>query len=209
MAYLILIRHGLTDWNSAGRWQGLTDIPLNEEGREQARQAAETIRDIKVDLGFTSVLKRTQQTSEEICNKLGHSCPVFAESALNERDYGIYTGKNKWEVKKELGEKEFSKLRRGWNQKILQGESLKDVYNRVVLFYRQKILPEIKKSKNIMVVSSGNTLRALIKYLENISDKDSTSFELNFGEVRIYQLNDKGKIISKEVRGSDLYKGKH
>lgn len=209
MAYLILVRHGVTDWNVAGRWHGLTDIPLNDEGRKQAREAARLLSGMKVDSVYTSVLSRVTQTYDEICSNLGLVCPFTAHPALNERDYGIYTGKNKWEVEKQLGHEEFIKLRRNWNQPIPQGESLKDVYGRVVPYYKENILAELKQGKNVLMVSSGNTLRALIKYLENVSDEDIARLELNFGEIIIFQIDQKGKVVSKEHRATNLYVAKH
>lgn len=202
MAYLVLVRHGVTDWNVEGRWQGLTDIPLNKEGRRQARETAKVLSNIKIDSVYTSLLCRTKQTYDEICNQLGLKCPVTTHQALNERDYGIYTGRNKWEVEKELGHKKFIALRRGWECPILKGESLKDVYQRVVRFYKEKILKDLKNGKNVLVVSSGNTLRALIKYLEDISDEDIAKLELTFGEVYIYEFDRNGKILSIQAKHS-------
>src|SRR3989344_292157 len=193
MAYLILVRHGVTDWNVEGRWHGLTDIPLNEKGRKQAREAAKLLSGMRVDSVYTSMLSRTTQTYDEICSTLGLVCPFIAHPALNERDYGIYTGKNKWEVEKQLGHEKFINLRRSWNQPIPEGEALRDVYNRVVPFYKQKILQDLKSGKNVLVVSSGNTLRALIKYLENISDEDISKLELNFAEIYLFEVDKKGK----------------
>lgn len=209
MAYLILVRHGLTDWNKEGRWHGQTDIPLNEEGKKQAREAAKTIKDIKIDIAYISNLSRNKQTYQEISDVLNLNCPVFADVALNERNYGIYTGKNKWQVQKEVGEKKFLEIRRSWDSPIPKGESLKDVSDRLIPFYRQKILKDLKRKRNVLVVSSGNPLRGLIKYLENISNEEIVSFELGFGDVYVYEFNEKGKIVDKKVRAKDLYKGKH
>lgn len=208
-SYLILVRHGLTDWNKEGKWQGFTDIPINEEGKKEARKAAEAVRDIKIDSAYTSSLTRTKQTYQEICDVLGLSCPVLHHDALNERDYGIYTGKNKWEVQKEIGSSEFEKLRRGFDYPIPAGETLRDVHGRVVPFYEKQILADLKSGKNVMVVSSGNTLRALMKHLENISDKDVATLELGFGDVYVFKVSREGHIISKEVRAKDLFQGKH
>lgn len=208
MAYLILVRHGLTDWNEQGRWHGLTDIPLNEEGRRQARETAKALSKTKIDSVYTSLLCRTKQTYDEICDSLGLKCPVISHQALNERDYGVYTGRNKWEVEKELGHEKFMALRRSWNCPIPKGEALKDVYKRAVRFYKSQILKDLKNGKNVLVVSSGNTLRALIKYLENVSDEDIAKLELNFGEIIIFHIDKKGKVLSKETRAQDLYSGK-
>lgn len=205
MAYLILVRHGITDWNAQGRWQGLTDIPLNEEGRRQARETALMLPKIKIDSVYTSLLCRTKQTYDEICSSLRLKCPVTSHQALNERDYGIYTGKNKWEVEKELGHEQFIALRRSWNYPIPGGEALKDVHTRVVRFYNKQILKDLKNGENVLVISSGNTLRALIKYLENISNEDIAKLELTFGEVYIYEFDRNGKILSKQTKNSGLY----
>ena len=113
MAYLILIRHGITDWNIEGKWQGLTDTFLSKEGKKQAKEVAEILRGMRIDEVYTSELSRTKQMYQEICNSLSLSCPVFHNPALNERDYGIYTSKNKWEVEKQLGHEKFIQIRRG------------------------------------------------------------------------------------------------
>lgn len=209
MSILILVRHGLTDWNKEGRWQGFTDTSLSEEGKKEIQEASKSLKDLKIDAAYTSNLARTQQTYQEICDNLGLSCPVTPHPALNERDYGIYTGKNKWEVGKQLGNEEFEKLRRSFDYPIPAGETLKNVYERVVPFYKTTILNDLKSGKNVLLVSSGNTIRALLKYLEDVSDDDVAKLELGFGDVYIFEINDQGKIIHKETRVKDLYQGKH
>lgn len=209
MAYLVLVRHGLTGWNKEGRWQGFTDIPISVEGKEEIIQAAGTLQDIRIDIAYTSNLTRTKQTYQEISNFLKLTCPVFPESALNERDYGIYNGRNKWEVEKELGEKEFEKLRRDFDYPIPAGETLRNVYERVVPFYRVTVLNDLKLNKNVLVVSSGNTIRALLKYLENISDEEISKVHLGFGDVYVFEVDQLGKVMGKETRAKGLCQGKH
>jgi 2,3-bisphosphoglycerate-dependent phosphoglycerate mutase len=209
MAHLVLVRHGLTDWNKEGRWQGFTDIPLNDEGRIESQLAAEAIRDLHIDKAFTSTLSRTIQTYEEIASHLKLSCPVEHVAALNERDYGIYTGKNKWEVEQEIGKEQFELVRRGWDVHVPDGETLKMVYERVVPFYENTVLPDLKVGINIMLVSSGNTFRALIKYLEELTEEQVEDLELGFGEIVLYTIDTDGKIANKEVRVRDMYTGKH
>lgn len=209
MAQLILIRHGVTDWNVEGRWHGLTDIPLNEEGRKQAREAGNALKEIQIDVVYTSPLSRVTQTYDEIKNELGLTCPWIKDSALNERNYGIYTGKNKWQVEKEVGKEEFTAIRRDWDKPIPSGESLKQVYERVIPYFKRKILKDLKSGKNALVVSSGNTLRALIKYLDNISDKDISKLELNFGEIHIFEFDTNGNIVNHQLKNSGLFKGKY
>jgi len=200
MANLILIRHGQSQWNEKGLWTGLTDIGLTEKGREEARVAGNKIKGMVIDFAFTSDLIRAQQTLEEIKGVLGIDVPTVQNKALNERDYGIFTGKNKWEIKKQVGDEQFQKIRRGWNTTIENGESLKDVYSRVIPYYQTEILPKLKEGKNVIIVAHGNSLRALVKYLEKISDSDVSNLEIATGEVYCYSLNEQGEIISKQIR---------
>lgn len=203
MANLILVRHGESDWNGKGLWTGLTDISLDENGRKQARSSGESMKktNIKIDIAYTSVLKRAKETFGEIKKILNlSSLTVIEDRALNERDYGIYTGKNKWEIEKEVGEEMFLKIRRGWDYPIPKGESLKDVYERVVPYYENEILPKLKNGQNVLIVAHGNSLRSLVKYLENINDEKITKLEIATGEVYIYSLDSQGAILSKEIR---------
>ena len=99
MDYLILVRHGKSEWNKLGQWTGLTDVELADEGVLEARDAGAAIRDVPVHTVHTSALTRAKQTFEEIKRTLGWNIEPRAYPALNERDYGVYTGKNKWQVK--------------------------------------------------------------------------------------------------------------
>lgn len=201
MAYLILVRHGESEWNAKGIWTGLIDIPLSEKGREEARLAASALKDIKIDIAYTSPLIRAKQTLDEIVRSLPSPIAQTIENkALNERDYGILTGKNKWEIEKKYGDEKFLQIRRGWNVPIPGGETLKDVYNRVVPYYKGEILPKLKGGKNVLIVAHGNSLRSLVKYLENISDVDISNLELATGEIYIYSIDNSGNIVSKDIR---------
>lgn len=201
MTYLVLVRHGESIWNAKGLWTGLVDIFLSEKGKEEAVLTAKSLQDIKFNVGFTSILKRSIETIEEIKNNLGGEFPIYQNKALNERDYGEMTGKNKWEIKKNLGEREFLKIRRAWNYPIKGGETLKDVYDRVVPYYRQQILPELKAGKNVLVVAHGNSLRALVKYLEKVKNIDIPKLEIATGEIYVYKIDKNGTIFSKEIKG--------
>lgn len=200
MANLILVRHGESQWNQKGLWTGLTDIGLSEKGKEEARLAGEKIKGFPIDFAYISVLLRAKQTFDEIKSVLGVDVPTFENKALNERNYGIYTGKNKWEIQKEVGKEQFKKLRRGWDSPIPEGETLKDVYNRVVPYYESEILPKLKEGKNILISAHGNSLRALVKYLENLSDNDVENLEIPTGEVYVYSFSKEGSILSKEIK---------
>lgn len=205
MAKLILVRHGESLWNKKGVWTGLTDIGLSKKGFDEAGVAGDTIKNLKIEIqiAYTSPLLRAKQTLDQIIRCLLFPIPQIIESkALNERDYGIYTGKNKWEIQKEVGEEKFLEIRRGWDVPIPQGETLQDVYNRVVPYYKKEILPKFKNGKNVLIVAHGNSLRALVKYLENISDNDVSKLELATGEIYIYGIDKRGRIASKEIRSS-------
>ncbi len=203
MSQLVLVRHGESEWNLRGIWTGLTDVGLSEKGKEQARLVGEKLKASPIDFAFTSILIRAKQTLNEIKSVLGIDIPTFENKALNERDYGIYTGKNKWEIQKEVGDEQFQNIRRGWDVPIENGESLKDVYNRVVPYYQKEILPKLKEGKNILIVAHGNSLRALVKYLDCISDDDIKGLEIPFDKVYFYEIDSSDNIISKKIVGSD------
>ena len=200
MGKLVLVRHGQSLWNAKGLWTGLTDIDLTEEGRDEARKAGEALKDYSFAIAFTAPLKRTRHTLDEIKTVLkDKTFPDYITPALTERDYGKLTGKNKWNVEKEYGEKQFLAWRRGWDTPPPGGESLKDVYQRVVPFYLQDVLPRLMENENVLIVSSGNELRALIKYLENISDTNIVHTEIKTGEVWEYEVNREGIVVKKNI----------
>lgn len=199
MAKLILVRHGKSEWNKTGQWTGWTDVDLAEEGLEEARKTGKELTDIDIHVAHVSELKRAKQTLAEIEKSLKTTVPIKSSLALNERNYGIYTGKNKWQVKEQIGDQKFQDLRRGWDVKIPEGESLKDVYNRVVPYFEESIKPELDAGKNVLVVAHGNSLRALVKHLEKISDTAICDVELGTGEAHCYTFA-KGAIKGKEVR---------
>lgn len=203
MAYLILVRHGKSEWNKLGKWTGWTDVSLAEEGIEEARQAGLAIQDLHIDSVHVSTLKRAHETWHEIKTTLGLPHEPKRHAALNERHYGIHTGKNKWHVKEEVGEEEFQKIRRSWNHPIPGGETMKDVHDRIAPYYREHILPELKEGRNVLVVAHGNSLRALVKHLENLSDEGISDLEYGTGEVYCYQVNEDGAIIHKEIRATN------
>ena len=203
MAYLVLVRHGTSEWNKLGKWTGLTDVDLAPEGIEEAQRMGETIQDIQIHKAHVSKLKRAHQTLHEIKNVLKrHDLEANVHGALNERDYGVHTGKDKWQVRDELGEKAFHDIRRGWDTVVLEGENLKDVHGRVVPYYEEHIRPQLLASHNVLVVAHGNSLRALVKHLDNIADDKIHELEIGFGEVYCYEFDSKGNIIAKNIRAT-------
>ncbi len=201
MAYLVLVRHGQSEWNALGLWTGQEDIALTEQGRQEAQQAAEHLRDIQLHKGHASTLTRTQQTLHEIKQALRHTeLDTVHHEALNERHYGDYQAKNKWDIKEAIGEEEFTKLRRTWDHPVPNGETLKDVHSRVLPYYEEHILQDLKDGKNIIVAAHGNSLRALMKHLDNIADDQVHELEIGTGEVHVYEINEDGTVISKDIR---------
>lgn len=203
MAKLILVRHGKSEWNKLGLWTGHTDVNLAEEGHEEAKKAGEAIQDIEIHHAHVSLLTRAQQTLSGMLTALGKKLEPKAHSALNERHYGIYTGKNKWEVKESVGEEMFQNMRRGWDVAIPEGETLKDVHARVAPYYSSEILPSLKADENVLVVAHGNTLRALIKELEGLDEHAICDVEVGTGEVHCYDIGPNGEVLGKEVRSTN------
>lgn len=201
MAYLVFVRHGQSEWNALGQWTGLTDISLSEQGRKEARDAAEHLRDITLHKAYVSDLKRTHETLHEIKQALQHSgLETIQHPALNERDYGHYTAKNKWEVQEQIGEEEFTKLRRNWDHPVPGGETLKDVHARALPYFEEHILADLKAGKNIIVAGHGNTLRALMKELDNIPEDKIHEVEIGTAGVVVYEIDDSGAVLKKDIR---------
>lgn len=199
MAKLVLVRHGQSEWNAKGLWTGWTDIPLSEKGKKEAAHTAHVLSGIKFDIAFTSALKRAQQTLEIILKELHQDeIPVIKSSQLNERDYGEYTGVNKWKVEKKIGEAEFNKLRRSWDYPIPKGESLKQVSERVFSYYKHEILPHLLKHQTVLVAAHGNSIRALMKHLDNIPNEKISEIEVTTGEADVYTITDEGHVLRKE-----------
>lgn len=203
---LILIRHTESEWNALGKWTGHTDVSITAEGRRQAEKIGEMITDLELHHAYTSDLIRTIETLDSILKTAQQKSglPRERQKALSERDYGDYTGMNKWEVLDQLGKDTFQGIRRSWEHTIPNGETLKMVYERAVPFYKENILPKLQDGKNVVIVSHGNTIRALIKYLEDISDEGIAEVEMPHGQILIYHVTPEGRQYSKETRKIEI-----
>ena len=189
MAKLILLRHLQSQWNLENRFTGWTDIPLSKEGIESAKQVAGKLADFEIDKVYTSPLMRNKETAVLILKNLRkEDVFIITDKALNERHYGKLQGLNKDEVKAEYGEEQVQLWRRSWEEAPPEGESLKDVYNRVAPFYKEHIKKDLEQGKNILVVASHNSLRALVKYLEKIPEQEIINLEIEPGELRKYDF---------------------
>lgn len=203
---LVISRHTESEWNVLGKWTGLTDVNLTEKGHGEARKVGELLKGIVFDAVYTSEQKRTHQTLAGIMTGSEHDAavPHHKRAHVNERDYGDLTGKNKWEVKEEIGEEAFHGIRRGWDYPVPGGETLKDVHGRVVPFFDAEILPRLRGGENILLVAHGNSIRALIKHLEDIHESQIADVEMGFGEVLFYHIKSTGELHKKERKQADV-----
>ena len=190
MPKLILLRHLQSEWNKENRFTGWTDVSLSKEGRESVKEVAKKLAGFSIDKVYTSPLIRNKETVSLILGELGRGdLPIVIDKALDERNYGKLQGLDKDEVKKQYGQDQVKLWRRGWDQTPPGGESLKDVFNRVIPFYKKNIEGDLKEGKNVLVVASHNSLRALVKHLENISNEDIINLEMPTGSLREYEID--------------------
>ena len=197
---LVIVRHGESEWNALGKWTGTTDVHTTEKGIDESAQLGAQFKGVKFDYAYISQQIRTKETLEAFLNGSGQLDLRFESAgAINERDYGIYTGMRKYDIEKIIGEEEFTKLRRSWDGPVEGGESLKDVYERSIPFYLRIILPRLRHGQNILVVAHGNSIRSLIKYIENISDDDIGSLEMIHGAAMCYEVDSEGRAKKKDI----------
>lgn len=195
MAEIFLLRHFKSQWNKENRFTGWTDVPLCQEGIESAEKTARELNDFKIDKVYTSPLIRNRETVSLVLKNLGkEELPVVVDKALDERNYGELQGLNKDEVKKQYGEEQVKLWRRSYNIAPPGGESLEDVYKRAVPFYKTHAEEDLKDGKNVLLVASHNSLRAIVKYIENISDEEIINLELPFGGLVKYGFDGKQYI---------------
>jgi len=189
MAKLILLRHLESQWNKENRFTGWTDVPLSQEGIASAKEVALKLSGFEIDKVYTSPLARNMETVYLVLKNLDEKdLPVVINKALNERNYGRLQGLNKSEVKKQYGEEQVRLWRRGWDDAPPEGESLKDVYNRVAPLYEEQIKNDLKAGMNVLVVASHNSLRALVKHIENIPDEQIIDLEMPTGSLKEYDI---------------------
>ena len=223
MKKLIMLRHGESVWNKENRFTGWTDVVLSPKGEEEAINAGKILKknNIKIDIAYTSVLKRANQTlflTLENNDNLG--IPVIRDYRLNERHYGALQGLNKEETAKKYGEEQVKLWRRSYevlppllseddkrNPKFDElykgidnlplGESLKLCLERVVPYYETVIKTSFVNNDVILIAAHGNSLRSLAKYIENISDEDILNLEIKTGVLTVYELDDNLNFVRK------------
>lgn len=195
MPLLVLVRHGQSVWNLENRFTGDVDIALTPLGRQEARAAGEKLKGFSFSHGFTSILQRAIETMTLILEVSGHpDLPVSRDKALNERNYGQLQGLNKAEIATKYGDHQVAIWRRSYGVHPPGGESLQDTAARVLLYYGKAIEPLLKQGNNILIVAHGNSLRALMMYLEHLSEEEIAAVSLPTGTPRSYTLNEQLKI---------------
>lgn len=200
---LVLVRHGESEWNKLNLFTGWKDPNLTEKGRAEAEQAGRTLKaeGFEFDMAFTSDLTRAQDTLSIILKGLGQTgIPVTKKQELNERDYGDLSGLNKDDARKRWGEEQVHIWRRSFDVPPPGGESLKDTAARVLPYYEASIRPEIEAGRNVLVVAHGNSLRALIMKLENLSGEEIIARELGTGVPIIYVRGTDGVLRREDAR---------
>jgi 2,3-bisphosphoglycerate-dependent phosphoglycerate mutase len=197
---LALVRHGESQWNLENRFTGWVDIGLSPKGEQEARAAGEKLKSYHFDCLFTSVLKRAIDTATLLCDAAGF--PALAtqrDQALNERHYGKLQGLNKAETAKEFGEAQVKIWRRSYDVRPPEGESLADTAARVLPYYEKVIEPLLLQGKNVLIVAHGNSLRALVMKLDNLTKEQIVELNIPTAEPIIYTFNAQGTIESKKV----------
>lgn len=221
---LILVRHGQSEWNEKNLFTGWVDVNLTEKGREEARRAGELIREAGLEptILFTSLLTRAIDTAN-IALKVADRAWIDARRSwrLNERHYGALQGKNKTEIRDEYGEEQFMQWRRSYDVpppeidddnefsqagdaryrdadgEMPRTECLKDVLERLLPYWEGEVLPSFEKHDTIIVAAHGNSLRALVKHLEDISEDEIAGLNIPTGIPLVYQLDASGKPLGK------------
>ena len=219
MIKLVVVRHGQSVWNLENKFTGWTDVDLSDQGINEAKEAGKVLKEngFSFDIAYTSVLKRANHTLDLILEELNEKdIPIYKSWRLNERHYGALQGLNKAETAEKYGDEQvhiwrrsydvqppsleddderFIEMKDMYDEYIPHTECLKDTIERVIPYWESTILPSLKENKKVIIVAHGNSLRGLIKYLDNISDEEIVSLEIPTGNPLVYELDDEFKPI--------------
>ncbi len=220
---LILLRHGQSEWNASNQFTGWVDVRLTDKGREEARRGGEMIKEanLKPSVLYTSLLRRAITTANIALDTADlHWIPVIRNWRLNERHYGALQGLNKAETKEKYGDEQFMAWRRSYDtpppaidrdneyaqfddqryadlDEVPATECLLDVVKRFIPYYQEEIEPRLKRGETVMLAAHGNSLRALVKHLDEISDDDIAGLNIPTGIPLVYRLDSEGKVLNK------------
>lgn len=224
MYKIVIIRHGQSVWNAQNIFTGWTDVELSSEGVEEAKLAGLILKKAgyQFDLAFTSVLSRAINTLEIILKEMEITVPVEYSWRLNERHYGALQGMNKFEIRDKYGETQFMQWRRGYAfrppelpegdsrssksdpkykdlkpEEVPMAESLKDTEQRVLPFWNDNIVPAIKSGKKIIISAHGNSIRAIMKFVEELDDKEIEQVEIPTAVPIVYEFDENMKMTNK------------
>ena len=228
---LVLIRHGESVWNMENRFTGWTDVELSQKGMEEAAEAGKVLREkgFDFDICYTSYLKRAIHTLNIALDEMDRQwLPVVKSWKLNERHYGALQGLNKSETAEKYGEEQVKIWRRSFDVQppsldkddernprktaaysreaetdMPLAESLKDTIARVVPYYNAEIRPQMESGRNVLIVAHGNSLRALVKYFENLSDEEIVGVNIPTGTPLVYEFNDNFEVTNKYYLGDE------
>ena len=192
-SYLVLVRHGQSEWNEKNLFTGWKDPKLTPKGVNEAVKAGKKLKKAgySFDKVFTSDLFRAQETGRIILEQMGiSSIEVIKDLSLNERNYGDLAGLNKDDARKKWGEDQVHIWRRSFDVPPPGGESLKDTADRVLPYFKEKIISELTEGLNILVAAHGNSLRALVMELEKISSKEIVKLEIATGVPLVYKFEE-------------------
>jgi 2,3-bisphosphoglycerate-dependent phosphoglycerate mutase len=193
---LVLVRHGQSEWNKKNLFTGWKDPELTDLGVEEAIQAGNVLKEkeINFDVMFTSDLLRAQETGRLILEQMNQSeISIIKDQRLNERNYGDLAGLNKDDAREKWGAEQVHIWRRSFDVPPPGGESLKNTAERVLPYFELEIIPKIKEGLNVLVAAHGNSLRALVMELENISQEEIVKLEIATGDPLTYECTE-GKI---------------
>lgn len=200
MSRLTLVRHGESQWNLENRFTGWVDVDLSPKGESEAKAVGSILKNIPVDVLFTSVLTRAIRTADISLAEAGITgLPVHRDQALNERHYGDLQGLNKAETAEKFGADKVHEWRRSYDIPPPNGESLKDTQARVAPYYEQEIVPLLKAGKNVLVVAHGNSLRALVMFVEHLTPEQILKTEIATGVPITYELDKDLNVVSKNI----------
>lgn len=219
---LILLRHGQSEWNKSNQFTGWVDVDLTEQGETEAGRAGELLKEANLvpTVVYTSLLRRAIRTANIALNSADmHWIPVVRNWRLNERHYGALQGLNKAETKDKYGEEQYMAWRRSYNTPppeladdaefsqahelryadlpaVPKTECLKDVVERFIPYYEDVIYPRVKNGETVVIAAHGNSLRALVKHLDNISDEEIAGLNIPTGIPLVYELDSHGDVVN-------------
>ena len=210
MSYLILIRHGESQWNLENRFTGWVDVDLSEKGKKEAEEAGKKLAAYRIDKAYTSVLKRAVKTFDiAMAAAKKKRIPVTRDKALNERHYGALQGLNKAETAKKYGDEQVHIWRRSYDipppsdktEMNPEGftESLKDTAARTLPYFEKNILADVKAGKNVIVAAHGNSLRSIVMFLDKLTKEQVLELNIPTGVPIVYEFDKSGKIVSKKI----------